>query len=577
MFFSFLKYLRRHKLKIIILAVVMMLLSVFGAITPLLGKVMIDYVIPNQNWNIFWIISLGYIGVSSLLQGIKIYQQYISLCMTNEVRASLSTTYIRDILRLPLSEIQKRQAGAQIFRSTSDIGSIVGLITTFFAGFTNNIMSLVVAIGIMFKLNWRVTAIFIVFVPFVFLLRLYISLKLRPLQKEYREHNEGVNAFLGQIFTGAKIIKIFGMEAHVSLKYLRLLRDNIRINFRIWKTRTILGKIQWLFESGVGSFLQWWIWFLVMIKYTTLGSAMAISWYFNLIVGPFMGLASSVQSIIGGMISGERISETLLAKKESLYDGKQLFMSEKGRVIKFQNVSFSYCNNNEVLKNLTFKLKPGTITVLVGPSGSGKTTIINLICALYSPSKGQIEIDNVSTNSLSVASLRNSIALVPQESYIFEATVMENIKYANQHSSDNDVFEAAQMACIHEKIMSLPKQYNTTLKKDQLDLSVGEQQRISIARAFLRKSSIILLDEAFSNIDIETECRIMDSLKRIKGNKTIVIISHRLKSIEFVDNIIAIKEGYIIESGSPAELIEKEGVFFEWFESSPGQHASSVV
>lgn len=556
---------------------VMILLSVFGAITPLLGKVMIDNVIPNQNWNIFWIISLGYICVSSLLQGIKIYQQYISLCMTNEVRASLSTTYIRDILRLPLSEIQKRQAGAQIFRSTSDIGSIVGLITTFFAGFTNNLMSLVVAIGIMFKLNWKVTAIFIVIVPFVFLLRLYISLKLRPLQKEYREHNEGVNAFLGQIFTGAKIIKIFGMEAHVSLKYLRLLRDNIRINFRIWKTRTILGKIQWLFESGVGSFLQWWIWFLVMIKYTTLGSAMAISWYFNLIVGPFMGLASSVQGIIGGMISGERISETLLAKKESLYDGKQLFMSEKGRVIKFQNVSFSYYNNNEVLKNLTFKLKPGTITVLVGPSGSGKTTIINLICALYSPTKGQIEIDNVSTNSLSVASLRNSIALVPQESFIFEATVMENIKYANQHSSDNDVFEAAQMACIHEKIMSLPKQYNTTLKKDQLDLSLGEQQRISIARAFLRKSSIILLDEAFSNIDIETESRIMDSLKRIKGNKTIVIISHRLKSIVFVDNIIAIKEGYIIESGSPAELIEKEGVFFEWFESSSVQWTRSSL
>jgi ATP-binding cassette subfamily B protein len=183
----------------------------------------------------------------------------------------------------------------------------------------------------------------------------------------------------------------------------------------------------------------------------------------------------------------------------------------------------------------------------------------------------------VPISEVAISSLRDLIALVPQDPFIFEATIMDNIKYSDRYASKEEVIKAAKMADLHKKIMSMPKYYKTILQKDQNNLSIGEQQRVTIARAFLRKSPIMIFDEAFSNLDAETECRIIDSLRRIKNNKTIIIISHRLKSIVFADNIIAIKEGYIIESGSPTELIEKEGVFFEWLKSSPGQPVSSVV
>jgi ABC-type multidrug transport system fused ATPase/permease subunit len=568
-FWGFLKYLRKHRIKIIILATIILLTSVFGSITPLLGKIIVDNAIPNQNWSIFYIIALGYLAVSLIIQGINIFQAYLSLCLQHEVRASLSITHFRNLLSLPFAEIQQKQAGAQIFRATSDVNAVVGLVTTFFTGIAHNIVSLFIAVGIMFSLNWKVTSIYIVLVPFVFLLRLYISLKIRPLQKDLREHNESVSAFLGQTFSGTKIIKIFGMETYESLKYLRLLRENIRLNFRIWTAKTIFGRVQWFFESGVGSCLQWWIWFLVMKRYTSLGSAMAISWYFSMIVGPFMGLAGSVQKIIAGMVPGERVFETLHSEKEPLHFGQKTFETNNGYTIRFRDVSFSYSKDNEVLKNIFFELQPGTITALIGPSGSGKTTIINLICALYPFSNGTVELNNTRINKLATSSLRSLISLVPQDPFILRTSIMDNIRYSDRHSTENEVFEAARMAHIHEKIISLPEGYETILKKDRNDFSIGEQQRITIARAFLRKSPIVIFDEAFSNLDMNTECKIMNSLKSLKyHNKTILVVSHRLKNMIFADNIIVIREGSIAESGSPEELMKKKGIFFELFESS---------
>lgn len=568
-FWRFVKYLRKHRIKIIILTTIILLISVFGSITPLLGKIIVDNAIPNQNWSIFYIVAFGYLAVSLIFQGIGIFQAYLSLCIQHEVRASLSITYFRNLLTLPFAEIRQKQAGAQIFRATSDVNAVVGLVTTFFTGIAHNIVSLVIAVGIMFSLHWKVTFIYIILVPFIFLLRLYFSLKIRPLQKELREHNESISAFLGQTFSGTKIIKIFGMETYESLKYLRLLRENIRLNFRIWIAKTIFGKVQWFFESGVGSCLQWWIWFSVMKQYTSLGSAMAISWYLNMIVGPFMGLAGSVQRIIAGMVPGERVFETLHSEKEPLHYGQKTFETNNGYTIRFRDVSFSYSKDNEVLKNIFFDLQPGTITALIGPSGSGKTTIVNLICALYSFSKGTVELNNTRINKLATSSLRSLISLVPQDPFILRTSIMDNIRYSDRHATENEVFEAARMAHIHEKIISLPEGYETILKKDQNDFSIGEQQRITIARAFLRKSPIVIFDEAFSNLDINTECKIMNSLKSLKyHNKTILVVSHRLKNMIFADNIIVVRDGSIAESGSPEELMKKKGIFFELFKSS---------
>jgi ABC-type multidrug transport system fused ATPase/permease subunit len=562
-FFTFLKLLRKHRGRIVIITVIMLSTSAFGAFVPLLGKLMVDNVVPDQDWPLFWIVTVGYVAASVVMRTLGLFRGYLSLCMTQQVKASLSTLYFRSLLTLSFPKIKERQAGAQLFRATSDVNSVAGLVTTFFTAMSSNLVSLVVATAIMFKLNWKVTAIFIVFVPVVFLMRLYISVRIRPLQRQLREHNESISAFLGQVFSGVKAVKIFGTETYESLRYLRLLRENIRLNFRIWTTQTVFGAIQWLLESGVGAFLQWWIWLLLMRKYTSLGSAMAISWYFSIIVGPFMSLARSVQDIIAGMVAGERVVETFKGKKEALTGGAKQSLHDTEYVVAFKHVCFGYSEQSEVLTNVSFELRPGHITALVGPSGCGKTTVINLICALYSPSRGRIEINGTPISNIGIASLRRAIALVPQEAFIFEGTVLDNIRYADRNASPDQVYHAARMAGIHERIMSLPQEYGTILKKRKIDLSTGEQQRITIARAFLRDAPIMILDEPFSNIDPETESIIMNNLRCLKRRRTILIISHRLKSIPLVDSMIAIRAGSVVVSGPPKGLFESGGILVE--------------
>jgi len=562
-FSRLLRYVRRHRSKIMILTVFALLARLLGVVTPLLVRFMIDKVLPTQDWPMFWVIIVGYLSLSLLLEGIGVYQAYISLCMNQEVRASLSSGYLRQLLRLPLPDIEQRQAGAHIFRATDDVHSVVGLVTSFFTSILADLVSLLAAIGIMCRLNWKITLFYLVFVPAVFIVRLYVTLTLRPLQRELREHDETMQGSLGQTFSGVRVTKAFGAEAREALRYLRLLRDNIRIHFRLWLKHTLLGKLEWLLGSGVSSFLTWWIWFSVMKRYTSLGSAVAISWYFRMILGPFSTLIGTLQGIVTGMVPGERVLHAFDARKETLYEGATLRRHQVGSGISFHNVSFAYANA-DVLKNVTFDLQAGAITALVGPSGSGKTTIINLIAGFYVGYRGRIEINKMSIKELTLSSVRKLISYVPQDPFVFEASVAENIRYSTPGASTADVVRAARMAWIHERVTELPTGYETIIRRGTADLSAGERQRITIARAVLRDAPILILDEAFSNVDGETEHEIIESLRQCGDGKTILIVSHRLESILFADEILVLEKGKLIESDSPEMLVRRRGKFFGW-------------
>jgi len=334
----------------------------------------------------------------------------------------------------------------------------------------------------------------------------------------------------------------------------------------MWTTQTILGKVQWFFNSGVGSFLQWWIWFMVMKRYTSLGSAMAISWYFNLIVGPFMALAASMQSIVSRMVPGERVYQVLRSPKEPLSEGVKVDAEDLRVGIRFDGVSFAYSDAKDVLRNVTLELPKGKVTALVGPSGSGKTTILNLICGLNSDYRGVITFGELARDRIALSSLRKGISLVPQNPFVFEDSILANLKYARQSASFDEVVHAAQMANIHKRILQFPEGYQTVIGPGKGVLSAGERQRMTLARAFLRNSPILILDEAFSNIDAESEIAIIKSLKSIREHKTVLIVTHRLSTVQFADRILVLSDGEIVESGSPAELLQSNGLLAEWIE-----------
>lgn len=310
---------------------------------------------------------------------------------------------------------------------------------------------------------------------------------------------------------------------------------------------------------------------MVMKQFTSLGSAMAISWYFSMIMSPFMSLASTAQTIIAGMVPGERVFQTLQATRERLHEGVRIPARDLQEGVAFRNVTFSYSDEHPILRDVSLRLKPGTVNALVGPSGSGKTTVVNLICGLYANYEGDIEIDNIPMNEVAIASLRKLIALVPQEPFIFEASVADNIGYGNKRASRQDVIRAAKMANIHQRILELPEGYDTVVEGGQTGLSTGEKQRITVARAFLRDAPVMLFDEAFSHLDAEAEHEVIGSLKHLQGNRTILIITHRLNSILFTDNVVVLKEGRVVESGPPKQLIREKGEFAKWVDLREGK------
>jgi len=513
-----------------------------GMLLPLAAKYLVDVVIPMQHWLYFWIIVVVYIVVSMLMQLVTLFQGYLSLVLRTKVHAAISTEFYDHLLNLPYRTIKKRSAGSQIFRTTDDITMVVTVLNTFFTSLTANMLSLVIAISVMFRLNAAVTLIFIIVVPLAFIFRMYASLLVRPVELKRREHREAITSHLGESYTAIKEIKVNGMESHEVGKYRDLIQQHIGSEYRLWKVNLLLGKIQAFLESGVASVLQWWIWFLVMKQFSTVGTAMAVSWYFGRIMTPFMGIAGSIQKIISAMAPGERVLEVFSYVREDNH--VHTFKKLDGPVteITLSKVSFAYDSTTEVLSNVSFDMSPGRLYFLFGPSGSGKTTLIHLLCKLYTGYQGDILLNGKQLNMISTQSLRHEVRLLEQDPWIFNATVRDNIAYGTPGISQTAIERAARHAGIHDRISLLPEKYDTVIQAGRTDLSGGERQRLALARVLASSASILLLDEPFANLDSDIERDIVHTLRKSYADKIILIITHRHENIKETDKVFRLSD-----------------------------------
>jgi ABC-type multidrug transport system fused ATPase/permease subunit len=551
-FFFFFTYLHPHRFKVIYMSLFLALATATGMCLPLVAKFLVDEVIPKREWQYFWCILVGYVGVSTVLQALSLLQGYIGLLVRNEINVRLATDYYDHLLHLPYKTVRQYQSGTHVCRATTDIESIVSLLSSFFISSATNLLSLVLAVSILFSLNWQVTLIFIAFIPIAFLFRMYMSLKVRPLEFKMGEHQDTISGFLGESISAIKEVKICNMENRQSVYYEAIVRDKMRSSLRLWRLNTSLDKVRMFLESGTGFVLQWWIWFLVMRGTSSLGTAMAIAWYFSSITGPVMGLTGSIQRIISGMVPGERVLRILsCAREREIRDGVRITDKEI-HAVKFSNVSFSYDENVPVLKDVSFELRQGELNMLAGPSGTGKTTTINLLCALYDGYKGSITFNDIPLENIETCSLRRLVRLVPQDPFIFEDTIFNNIAYGTADCTFDDVVRVAKHACIHERILQLPDGYDTVVGSGDQDLSGGERQRLCVARVLLSDAPVLLIDEGFSNLDAETESAIISTLKREYKSRIILLITHNK------DTILAADRLYVMTAGSIAPLKSPE-------------------
>ena len=503
------------------------------------------------------------------LKGLSLYLAKATMIgVGEEVKKKLQSDMTKSLIKADTQMIDKKHSGSFISNLTYDVTHITNLLSHALLTLFKDSVTLVGLLFVMFTQNWKLALISLIMIPLAAISAKTLGKRVGKVTTQAQEKSGFLTTYLVELFKNHKLIKIFQKESYENLRadrYLEQLKDKnkkIAIVFirmsPIMETLTGImiailifysGKLMMQNELEINNFFS----FLaaMMLAYQPVRSLSTL----NMVLNQGLSAASRILPIIDNE-----------NKIKDIEDAKNLIF--KNAEINFKNVKFSYSSNSEdkVLNGINLKFLGGQMTSLVGHSGAGKSTILNLIPRFYDISDGDITIDDQSIYKTKIESLRNNISLVSQETTLFDDTIKNNIKYANVDATDEEILKVAKLSYCDEFINLLPKKYDTIIGENGIRLSGGEKQRISIARAMMKKSSIILLDEATSSLDSEIESKIQEALSILTKNRTTIVIAHRLSTILNSNNIFVIDSGNVVASGNHDELLQNSELYKNFYE-----------
>ena len=503
------------------------------------------------------------------LKGLSLYLAKATMIgVGEEVKKKLQSDMTKSLIKADTQMIDKKHSGSFISNLTYDVTHITNLLSHALLTLFKDSVTLVGLLFVMFTQNWKLALISLIMIPLAAISAKTLGKRVGKVTTQAQEKSGFLTTYLVELFKNHKLIKIFQKESYENLRadrYLEQLKDKnkkIAIVFirmsPIMETLTGImiailifysGKLMMQNELEINNFFS----FLaaMMLAYQPVRSLSTL----NMVLNQGLSAASRILPIIDNE-----------NKIKDIEDAKNLIF--KNAEINFKNVKFSYSSNSEdkVLNGINLKFSGGQMTSLVGHSGAGKSTILNLIPRFYDISDGDITIDDQSIYKTKIESLRNNISLVSQETTLFDDTIKNNIKYANVDATDEEILKVAKLSYCDEFINLLPKKYDTIIGENGIRLSGGEKQRISIARAMMKKSSIILLDEATSSLDSEIESKIQEALSILTKNRTTIVIAHRLSTILNSNNIFVIDSGNVVASGNHDELLQNSKLYKNFYE-----------
>ncbi|MBD1221822.1 ABC transporter ATP-binding protein [Virgibacillus halodenitrificans] len=558
-------YLMREKAKLAFVILMVVLSSGLSLLGPfMIGMAIDDFIVTKQTAGLGML--LVWLIVIYLFHSLSIFlQNYWMVGIAQNTVYSLRKDLFYQFHRLPISYFDKRQHGELMSRITNDIDNVNNTLNQSVIQIFSSVLTLVGTIGVMLYLSPILTVVTMSIIPLMFLGMRWITKRTGPLYKLQQKDLGEVNGYVEEIVSGQLIVKAFSQEERVIGEFEE---RNSNLNRSGFWALTISGFIPKV--MNMLNFLSFGLIALVggilAIKgFITVGVIVIFTEYARQFTRPLNELSNQFNILLSAIAGAERVFQVIDEPQEEADEDSAIELNTTNGHIIFDHVSFGY-EEDAILKDISFEAKPGETVAFVGHTGAGKTTIINLISRFYNYDEGKITLDGNDLKDIKRSNLRKHMAFVLQDSFLFHATIMENIRYGRLEATDQEVIQAAKDANAHDFIEKLPDGYNTILDQTGSGISQGQKQLLTIARALLAEPAILVLDEATSNIDTITELKIQEALTYLMEGRTSFVVAHRLNTIQEADKIIMLEHGKIIEAGSHDELLTQKGNYYQLYQ-----------
>jgi len=545
----------------------MVLVSAANLLQPLLLRRVLDVHILSGDLDGLVATSLLYLGTFAVIWGAGYFQAKWTSWAGQRALYDLRMKLFRHVESQSLSFFDKRKSGELMSRLVNDINSMADLISSAFVLVLTDIVQLAGIVVILFTLDAPLAVVTLCILPLMwFSVQKFRSRMFQSFRLVRRKTGE-LNATLQESISGVRDIQAYGQEESSQKSFAKVNEEQMRANVKaidVWAVFMpvmelvgALGTVLVLLYGG----------YRVLEGVITIGTLAAFMQYSERFMQPIRALSQVYNQVQGAMAASERIFEILDMPPDIVDKPDAHAAPAPADAIRLENVTFGYDPQTPVLRSVNLEIPVGSRVALVGPTGAGKTSIINLVCRLYDPQEGRVTVDGVDLRDLSLASWRERIALVPQDSFLFSGTVEENIRFGKLDASRAEVEAAARAVGLHDMIASLPAGYDTQVNERGIRFSVGQRQLISFARALLRDPDVLILDEATAHVDSESEARVQRALKELLAGRTSIIIAHRLSTVRSCDKIVVVDEGAIVEEGTHSELLAAGGKYAALYEA----------
>lgn len=561
----FVRFIYPYKKQILVLFLLSLFSSGLALITPYLSKLFIDQAFIGKNFARFLNLSIFGAGLFIFTMVVKLTGDILKNRIAIKLKLNLSNRFIKKFYSFDLSFFQSKSAGENIYR-LSDTESVSNFILEQCPNLLADILKLPLILGICFWLNARLTVFLLILSPLFILHSVYLQKKLRRIYEELWRYNALFSKKIYEAFSRILIIKAFGLERHQSRAYLRDWIRNIRWRIKSFRWSIIHSLSSSFLSKAVYGAVTLYGGWLIIKGNLTLGSYTAVMLYLNQLGSLLGSLSNNFTYIAQERVSLDKFFEIMDAQPKIIDSLKAKALENIKGEIRFNAVRFGY-NGRPVINELSFEIPACSWVGIAGPSGCGKTTLINLILRLYDPEAGRIYLDGVDLKEIKLSSLRQNIAIATQQPLLFDISIRENIGYGLKDIKEDELIEAARIACVDDFISQLPKGYDTLVGEDACFLSQGLKQRISIARAVLRRPRLLILDEATSSVDSRTEEKIFANLKAKRQSLSTIIISHRLFSIKDAERIYFLSGDGKMEEGRHSRLLCESALYRDFFHS----------